>query len=328
MKRLVPMFLTGFFMLAGASTNVFANEDIERVVLSRPNVNLIEWQPDNEEAGFRGWPPFGHHVATRSLQLSESLLRVQMAGSDDVSHFVSYTQIPEILALLDEWDTGFEVNWNKETDTIEIFSDWFRNNQNNVIVDPIDMDNINPDEWVDLEFIFSLGQQDGEGRNFNFSGSGSSDFVTIERFWWTAPDDESVAVVSQSEREELFTSIIGCNTSKIRAIPIIMPDDVTGTFISGFNSRINIQDMIDSEIFTDNDIKRMIELQEKYGTVEAYRLAQNFQFLSEMITSGSFSDENLAQIIATIEHTLSNPIEPTSSSQAVSVVARGVTRLA
>lgn len=300
MKKLIPMFLAGFVALAGASSSVLANETIENAEFSNVNISLSRWQADEDnEDLFRNWPPFGHHVVTVPFQLDGNLLTVRTANNSEVLPFVSHTDAAKLLSALNSHGETLEASWNIETNTIELVDSWFTNQLR--IEDPIDADNINPDEWIHFDFAFGSIMNNFEEGGYSFFGMGGGGSIDVARQRFDPIN------FSFSEPETLFSTVIGCNNAEVRAIPML--HNLAGDeddFHNPFDSKLNIQDLRDSNIFTDDEIARILELREIYETPQAMQLSMMFTFFSELITSGVFSDENLTKIIESIELELSN----------------------
>ena len=297
MKKLIPVFLTGFFIITSANTNVLANEVIESAEFTKTNISVSKWMPDDENTPFH-LSPLGHHVVTNNLQLNRNLLGVQMAGSDDIVYFVSHTEVAEILLALDRWGESFEVNWNEEDNVIEILNSWFIGASISIIEDPIDMETINFNEWININFVL-VASEYLEEQSYRISAHGIHETITFERF-----------NLETFESEELFTSVMGCNISKVRVIsPIVLDHDAE--IAIPFHIGVNIEDLKNSNTFTEDEISIMLELRERYVTADALQLSRMFDHIEEIITSGSFSDEDLANIIDLIEQVLLNPTELT-----------------
>ena len=289
MKKLIPLLLSGAFMLTGS--NVFANNLAEKSEFST-DVTLTGIQLESI-SHFTNWVHLNDRsqIVTQQLQLNNNLLNVQIAdgyGNYELVNFISHA---DIVAFLDKIislsgnEFGFNANayWNSETNTIEVVTDeWLAWQQNQPqLIEPIDMDSINPDEWLDLWFLSHF-----DNHSMGFLMTSRS---TVQFDMFTRSDENNY------EDYTLIISVVGCNTSDIRIID---------NQISGF--QVKIQDLKNSDIFTHDEILYLIELQKIYGTYNAFALSQQFNSIKKMIKSELFSAEQLSEILQSIELKLLN----------------------
>ena len=246
MKKLLAGFLAGAFLLS--SVNVLANDSIENAELNSVRVILNGYQ----------------------IKLNEALLDIQNVNSQNKVNFMPFRELLEYL--------GYHIEFNSETNNIEISEQWYfdmlTRNEAIQIIEPIDVDNINYDEWIASTFLYLLGgSREFDGTMFGHLGSGSDTEYTFNHAY---------------DHNARFTSIIGCNTSDIR-----------GFRVDPWTLFLNIQDLLESGIFSDEElaeIKDLIELERTYGTFEGYLAARNFDNIQQLIISGEFTNEELAYI--------------------------------
>ena len=305
MKKLIPMFLASAFMLTGS--NVFANNLAENAEFVETTITLKTLDVNDEERFMSRWTQFGFdesNIVTSLLRSNENLLRVQMPDNDDVVYFIPYAEIARLLtevAQNDRWRSsenhGLHVNWVSETNTIEFFDGWFLEHQESEVqvVDPIDMDTINLDEWISIEFIFQPREsnEDEAASSRSFGGSWGSDSVNISL--WDSYNNTS---------ETVFESVVGCNTVDIRAINVHLETQDLADPFQQFNIKFNLQDMIDSETFARDEVENWIKLRDTYGTPEKLRGARSFEGNKELIESGVLSNDQLYELINAISSTL------------------------
>jgi len=279
MKKLIPMFLSGIFMLAGQ--NVFASTTIENAEFS--NVNIYVREPEN---------PFDifdiitedRKIITRKIESSTNLVKVHVSDNEAI-HFIDIAEVPRFLKELNIQFLNHElnINFDANTNTIEILTDEFldseRRWQETQIIEPIDMDNINPDEWIDFWLISAMHSEQN-----------------VMSFSWFSSEIISVQVETETgDFKSLIDSVIGCNTEDIRVI-------------SDYDYRhsINIQDLKDNDIFSDDELSRLLQIKEIYGTFEEFHISTLFNSFRETLNSGVLSDEVLSDILGSIELRLSN----------------------
>jgi len=287
MKKLISMALAGFLMFGG--TTVLANNPSAQLIT--PNVTLTEW--DHSELPVSWHTPSVSPVITRSLRLNDDFLRVQLA--DEVVYFMSHNDFLKIfLAHL-----GFGVEdvdlywyWDSETDTLEITSPHARSREEErTIVDPIDMENINYDEWIFLQFITSVIDLHG--------ASVSESFIRVDlgRPSFIAETVSGRDIITQTGDDEdtsfSFESVFGCNAEDIRTIL----DNDEGELSIFDVVKINIQDLRDSE-FPDDLIDEALEMQRVYGTVEMLNMARQLEHMKSMIEeSNILNSENFSGLL-------------------------------
>ena len=291
MKKLVPMFLSGILMLS--SSNVFANNVVENAEFINSNVTLAVFANEDDRAS---WPNVSDNpkIETQQLHLGKNFLVVQMAGVDNIVPFINYS---EISLLLMEIFPHFQMSayLNNETNTIELIDESWTNQMSELkVVDPIDMSNINRNEWINVSFIHTLENRS----NYSSLGMGQAVFDSdgFNVYDWTPVRSLSVQRIENFEFESVFESIVGCNTADIRVIEFNL---------GSWDFYVNIHDLVNLNILEESEVLELLEREAVYETIGAYLLAQSLNSYKESISSGMFSDEQLAKIIASIELQLS-----------------------
>jgi len=286
-KKLISMALAGVLMFGG--TTVLANNPNVQLITS--NAIFTEWEQPIS------WGTRDTQVITRNLRLSDDFLRVQLA--DEVIYFMSHNDFLKIFSA----NSGFgmdelDMHWNSETDALEITSPNVWGGGERTPVDPIDMDNINNDEWIHLQFIISTVDLHG--------ASISDSFISID-LGRPSFVEETVSgrdITTQTGDEEdisfSFESVFGCNAEDIRTI---LGDNENEFSI--FNVvKVNIQDLRDSEL-SDNLIDKALELQRVHGTVEILNIAMQLENMKSMIQNEDIlNSENFRGLIEIARQTL------------------------
>jgi len=209
-------------------------------------------------------------------------LSIQVQGSEYTRTFIALEDLLEFF-----W-VGIRID--NDTNTINItqgrLNDFEIDRALNPILEPIDMGNINPDEWVSASVIMSILHAGMTHGPSTVSVHGNS-----ERF----PDNYNTA----------FTSIIGCNQQKIRAI--LEPD------IDRFGIKFNLQDIIDSGLFLQEEldeipeaIKREARMLSDEGPSVEDIARMNVESLIWGIEAGLFSDERLEELLTLIKPHIEN----------------------
>ena len=295
MKKLIPVFLTGFLtLLAGtAEVDVFANNIAEQVEIN--NVGVI----------FNGWES-GFDV---------DLLNFETATSESSNSFLPVRSVLEFL--------GYHVTWNAEANNIELIDRESFNykifREAYQIIDPIDVDNINPDEWISHHEIFerinaNLRFQD-VSLQFNIV-SGVLAVSNINTIFRDDTDEEneldlaiSGAAISTGHRSmgldedisfsntgRTFTSVIGCNTGSIRTIYIESDTNWFGEL------KFNLQDLVNSGIFYDEELENLLNPYVHQNPLEDM---DYLDMLKMMIPWLNFSDEQFLGLVELIESQIS-----------------------
>lgn len=258
MKKLIPAFLAGVFALTGVE--VLANNVVKTAEFTDTEV-----------------------VRNADWSLGLDVVRVQVEGSDDTYKFVP---ISDLLRSF-----GHDVTWDSETNTLKIVEAslhrYTEQRELHPIIEPIDMDNINPDEWVDIWLFNSIG------------GMWSDGIVVGAENPLVIPEDIDTDYWFENyfpylEDRNIFTSVIGCNAQEIRSIWY------TSEF--GFaNNKFNLQDLIDSGIFSDEEIERALEmLQSERDGYDPWVLTEEEiaeMNLEAVLFLDLFSNEQLEQLL-------------------------------
>ena|GEM_PF-2252595 len=308
MKKLISMALAGFFMFGG--TTVFANNP--NVQLVTPSVTIKGW--DMGEHPHFGWINHSElEVITRNIGLNDDFLRVQLA--DEVAYFMSHNDLATIIAEISHFRQNEEIEtyWNSETDVLEISVSGMSFISEREAVDPIDMDSINHDEWVYLRFL-----TDGLSVGMSASDTFLSVQASQQAFGGVAMisvsfDSEGGAIVAESEPEPApapeevedfsFDSVFGCNAEDIRTILV---DDENEEFIFE-RIKVNIQDLRDAGLFSDEIIEQALELQATHGTPRMLNISWQFENMKMTVEQPDMlSDTQLRQLLEISRNTLEN----------------------
>ena len=225
MKKLIPAFLAGAIALTGVE--VLANNVIESAEFGNTKIEFNEWP----------------------LELDRNIINVQLGNSADTHRFIS------LKSLLTAFGHG--IDWNAQTNTLEIINfavhHYRELRELHPIIEPIDMDSINPDEW------FNWWQISSNNKSLSIH---SGVLVSLME---NAPRPDNEHLMSSDDWEywfenhfdryfdrTIFTSVIGCNVQEIRTIMYESH--------SGFSEiQINLQDIKDSGIFSDEEIEQLLE---------------------------------------------------------------------
>ena len=278
MKKLIPLFLAGAFVLTGVEA--LANNVIENAEFANTQLEFNDW----------------------SLELDRNILSVQLRGSEDVRKFVP---LEDLLT-----SQGHRVEWDSRTNTLEITTSTLNHYQQqrelHPIVEPIDMDNIDSDEWFNWWLL--------SNNNFSLSHGGVLASMVEHQPW---PDD--FHLMDSDEMDywfenhfdhyfdgTIFESVIGCNAEKIRVINYMNP--------YGFSEiKFNLQDVIDSGIFSDEEIEELLEnIRTESQPWSEERMAQHQleDILSQVSREPHFinilSDEQLEQLAEMARAQMSN----------------------
>lgn len=224
MKRLIPAFLSGVFALTGLTgLEVLANNVVKTTEFSNTEV-----------------------VHNDSWSVGLDVISVQIEGSEDTYKFIP------IMDLLIHF--GHKAEWNAETNTLEITESllhyYMQGRELHPIIEPIDMDNINSDEWVDIWMFSSFSTQDTQ-----FIVWRNEIIVSVDQSP-EIPEDVDLDYWFESNYKEgyktVITSVIGCDAQKVRSIRYVSEN--------GFNDiKFNLQDLIDSGIFPEGHIEEVLE---------------------------------------------------------------------
>ena len=261
MKKLIPLFLTGIFTLSGV--NVFANSSIEAVTATDTQVTL------------RSHP----------LELNESVLNVQVG--ENTYKFVSVADIFQSF--------GISFYWNNETSTLaiteNILSIYQEMRELYPIVERIDIDNINPEEWISDHILFTLGPDTNWGSN-GFMLEAQEVIITNReelslRDWHDYDPEINI----------IFTSITGCNAEKIRSI--VVTEELE--YWSAQRFKLNIQDLLDSGLVSAEQIEEELRREQIFGGFDTFteeELAQmELETLLRSVEHGIFSAEQMEQLL-------------------------------
>ena len=263
MKKLIQLFLAGVFSLTGV--NVFANNYIKTAELSDIQVT------------FDG----------QNLELSHNVIKVQVYDN-------TYKFIP-VRDLLQRF--GHTSYWNHEANTLEITHSLLDHYLDmrilHPIVYPINMDNINPNEWIGFSGMSALLSDVTVNMGSNSFVADISYFpITIvpddvDFNYWI--EDNSPTVTT------LFSSIIGCNAEEIRSIIV-----THGVFT---DTKFNAQDIIDSGVLSDEQVEALplaIEREQRIraglGLTKEEIAVSEFKGIVGSIESDRFSTEQLRKL--------------------------------
>ena len=217
MKKLIPAFLAGVFTLTGVEA--LASNIIERVEFSDTKMVLNNWP----------------------LELDRNILSVQIRGSEDIYKFIS---IKDLVANFGHGD-----DWNAQTNTLELIEGslyhYRQQRELHPIIEPIDMDNINSDEWINLWW--------SQGNTMMHSGHDGVVGIIEERVHPPLDMEIDYWFENYFNPEDFIRvrSTIGCNAQEIRSIFYINPNGFTDV-------KFNIQDIEDSGIFSDEETDELL----------------------------------------------------------------------
>jgi|GEM_PF-2534366 len=294
MKKLVGVILIIPTLLV--TLIVPANTTIEKAGFNEVSVYFREWDSDTHRHSLLHTDK--DEIITRRIELDKSLLSVQLSNSDEPTHFIYYKELPNLLSQINFWDSIISY-WDSETDTIQILSENFLKFEQQLneiqVIEPIDINNVNLDEWINIsffstlnngyEYTFSVTRNNNEYTGRVNSGDAS---IIIQRH--TVDLIEVIdSLGSTIESSDIVSSIVNCNTANIRVIEV------------NHSYEVNIQDLKNNNIFSDEEISRMLEIRAIYGTVAEYDAVMHFNSFKEIVKSGELSNEELSVIINRLE---------------------------
>jgi len=278
MKKLIPMLLTTAFAFAGVlgstTTTVLANN-----IASMESVNTQILLPGS-------WP----------LEINRNMMNVTLENSDEIYRFIPINEALESLNITD---------FNFDGNTLEITNNMLSNYQElrelTPIIEPIDMENINIDEWVSSNVLLTAS-----GWN-----SMSFDMITISLRYQTRDQipqgmDWNYWFENYFEETTMLSSVLGCNAEEFRSIAYSQPFRMDFMF--------NLEDILESGMLSDTQVERLflekereeairngIMLEPTEASMEEWRQSMVFQISSHI---PSLSANQLGELIEVLENQL------------------------
>jgi len=216
MKKLIPMLLTTAFAFAGVlgSTTVLAN-NIESMEFSNTQI-------------YDSWS-FG-------LELNRNIINITLENSNEIYRFIPINDALESVG----------VNFNLSGNTLEITNSTLLHYQGlrelNPIIEPIDMENINIDEWVSSNVL--SGALDWPTTDFDMVTISLRSMVPIPEgmdriYWFENYFDETI----------ILSSVLGCNAEEFRSIAF--------SHTYGTDFMFNLEDVLESGMLSDAQVEKL-----------------------------------------------------------------------
>jgi|GEM_PF-2407760 len=277
MKKLIPMFLAAAFAFSGAlgSTTVLAN-------------NIESMETTNTQIAIHDWP----------LEIDGNIINIILENSDNIYRFIP------INGILENFGLDFNLSDGKLEITDFTLSNYQALRELNPIIEAIDMENINLDEWVSSNVLSTV-----------LGGAGTSfDMVTISlqsqpeipegmdrRYWFENHFSEPIPLLS---------SVIGCNAEEFRSI--LFNDISDDNWHRMHDFLFNIEDVLESGMLSDAQVERLFiekEREEARRSGQATQVTeaeleewQELRFSNMVSDIPNLSTEQLKELIEILEN--------------------------